>query len=325
MRLPISPLGQRTIGKTVNLALSSRHWHHKNQKAQGERLRNFIASWGILFSAAKNSFRYIRPLVRDNALLILAFVVGCEALQIFFLSMHRQLSLAGDLMALPPKLGMILTSLMLFLFYALLIPLRVPEIDQKTPPEQRRGFWDFAIHFTWPYILENVRAFARCLLWLVGGALAAVLLGVLLQVAGLMDLSTFLNDQSFTGGVDLLSRTPPLAYLLALIAFGPFVYYYIAYFFVGYVVLTDPEYEAGKVNPLKRSVQVAKGFVFILILISIVLYMIDAQRTQLRQNLTIERLPVLILATLIFELITIYSNILLFEIYRLKIAFLKKG
>lgn len=234
--------------------------------------------------------------------------------------MQRMMEM-NSLPSLPAKLGALCVTLLMFVFYSMLVPLRIPEMDKKVPLNQRADFWRFTVRYTPPFALESIRALAICLLWFVGGAIVALILGFIFQLTGLLDMESL---QTGSGVEAILSQ--PLALLLALIALGPLFFFYIRYFFVGYVVLTDPDYEAGKVNPLRRSAQVLKYLMIPMIVILLVFTGIDLERSNLREQLSLAEFPLRgFLVAILFELATIYANILLFEIYRLKIFVLTKG
>src|SRR5690606_18244247 len=151
-----------------------------------------------------------------------------EILHHYFLSAQRS-GIDSLMVQLPAKLGILSTSLLMFVFYGLLVPLRIPEIERGVAPVNRRDFWRFTADYMIPFTLEGVRAFARCLLWGILGVVLALLLAGGLQIAGALQLEGLNKD-------NILSQ--PVAILLALIALGPFIYYSIRYYFVGYIVLT---------------------------------------------------------------------------------------
>jgi hypothetical protein len=283
-------------------------------------LPNFLASWQLVGRAAANSARYVWPFTKGNIALILMFFIPCELFYHFFI-ISQKLHLEAGFPAWPAAIGMILVSLLMMLFYLMILPLRLPEIDAHIPHEQQKPFWPFVFKNTWPLCLENVRAFAVVLLWFAGGGVAAIVIATVLQVGGLLDMQAV--TASIQGGQSFNTLAPSASILiaiLALVALGPCIYFYLKYFFVSYAVLCEPGYEAGQINPLKFSFDKTKGLLLPLLLILAAFFWVDAFRTNLRETYPLAQAPFKTLgAALIFEIVAIYANILLFEIYRLKV------
>lgn len=279
----------------------------------------FLASWQMVGRAAASSIKHLWPFTRDNIGLILAFFLPCEMLYHFFIFAQRMYVQAG-FPPWPAAIGMILVTLLMMLFYFMLVPLRISEMVQNIPLAQRKPFWPFVFRFTWPLVLENVRAMAIVLLWYVGGCIVALMTALILEFMGLLDLESL--TRSIQSGEQLSSLTPNvslLILLLVLMAFGPGTYFYLRYYFVSFAVLCEPGYESGQVNPLKLSLERTKGFVFPFIVILGLFFWVDAFRNNLRETYPLMQSPLISLGVaFLFEFVAIYSNILLFEIYRLK-------
>lgn len=119
-----------------------------------------------------------------------------------------------------------------------------------------------------------------------------------------------------------------LLWTMALIL--PGIFKYIRYFFVPYVVIADPAYERGERDALKYSDQLVKGSTWILFLVIIVLFGLDTTRSTTREALAPSAdspLSFLIaaLAAALFFVIAIYTNILLFRYYQLRVKALSGG
>jgi hypothetical protein len=100
----------------------------------------------------------------------------------------------------------------------------------------------------------------------------------------------------------------------------PGIYKYICYFFVPYVVVADEAYIRGERDALEYSTQLVKGFSLQLLTLIVLFTLADLARGHMRESLPLQQSPV---ATLIvglgFFAFVIYTNILLFRIYQLRV------
>lgn len=80
-----------------------------------------------------------------------------------------------------------------------------------------------------------------------------------------------------------------LLWALALIL--PGIYKLIRLSFMPMVVLTDPQYASGKVDPLKRSEEICRGFTIWIIAITVVFWVMDAAVTTLQHDMRLTAQP----------------------------------
>lgn len=245
----------------------------------------------------------------------MGFALGAEMFEQYFLYMDK-MTLGNTSLNMPAKMGLMLTGLLMVVFYSLLIPLRLSEYETGA---SRKSIWVFSTETLWPLTLENLRAFAKCLLLLVAGVVAAIVVALLLMTIGFFDrneIAFSMDALQSTGAVD----TNVLSVIaLSLVMLAPSLFYYLRYSFVSYVVLVDPEYKAGRVDALKKSYRLAKGVTWILVVLFVAMAIFELWRSKLRDHFTFLSSPlVAIVVLLAFEALGLYFNILLFRIYELR-------
>lgn len=115
------------------------------------------------------------------------------------------------------------------------------------------------------------------------------------------------------------------ALLWSILFLIPGLFFYTRYFFVPFVVLKDPEYQLGQVDALKRSNDLIKGMTGTLFLLLVALLSLEILRQSLRELFLFSEPHVIYGVAFVFEFLFIFSNILLFQIYRLRIRGLSES
>ena len=91
-----------------------------------------------------------------------------------------------------------------------------------------------------------------------------------------------------------------LLWMLALIL--PGIYKLIRFSFVPMVVLTDPQYSSGKVDPLRRSEAICRGYTVLIIAITVVYWVVDGLATALQHDMRLATQPVEVLGLATFSM-----------------------
>ncbi len=245
----------------------------------------------------------------------MGFAIGAEMAEQYFLYWDKMTS-GNTSLNMGAKIGLMLTSLTMAVFYTLLIPLRMMEYETGAP---RKSIWVFSAETLWPYTLENLRAFAKCLLLLIAGVAAGIAVSLILMAIGFLkrnEIAFSMDTLRSTGAVD--SNVVSVA-LLLLIMLAPSALYYLRYSFVSYIVLIDPKYKAGHVDALQRSYLLAKGVTWILVVLFGIMSIFELWRSKLRDHFTFLSNPSMAIVVLLaFEAVGLYFAILLFRIYELR-------
>jgi uncharacterized membrane protein len=244
-----------------------------------------------------NFFRFIR----ENIALILLFSLMTEAFQHYFIFTDR-LTAGTTSLNMMAKFGQVMASLLSLVFYQMMIPLRL----QDNEVDRKEGFFSFVHRQTMPYFLESMRVLGKCLLIFIAGLIP------------LIALLVFKHRHDTTPLDPALMNTPADLVIIGLCLF-PGMFYYVRYSFVPYIVLTDPEYQKGRIDALKHSFKLMTGVTVPVVLVFVALFRFETYRTKLREEYSLMTHPlVAFLLYIPFELAGIYINILLFYIYRLK-------
>lgn len=262
---------------------------------------------------------YVRFL-KDNVGLIAGFALGSQILEEFF-NYQDKMTSGITSVNMMVKFGLAITSLLMSVFYSVLIPMRIEEYDTGLP---RRNLWSFVADTAAPYTLENLRAFAKCLLWLVGGAVGAMILAFIFVAIGYLDRT--LLEKGFEGSLQSALETGLFLHfllpviLVSAVFIGPALFYYLRYTFVSYVVLVDPEYKSGKVDALRKSFDLARGVTWIIVILFAFMTLFEVIRAKLGENNGFMTAPLTAIVILIaFELVGLFLNILLFRVYELRV------
>lgn len=264
-----------------------------------------IFNFKLILRAFLTSAKELPPFIKRNVGLILVISLTTEVAHHYFIFMS-QISANATSLNLVTKIGALSASLLSLVFYAMLVSLRFHPNDQI----RNENFWAFTFRLSRPYILENVRVLGKCLLWLVAGLFIAVILAYLFKIE-LSELNTQNLNLNPSGSIK--------AYLLAIIALAPAGFYYLKYTFVPYIVLADPNYEKGTIDALKHSYQLMSGLMIFTLVFFVFISVFDGLRSGFREEYTLLSSPITALIIYLpFELLAIFSNILLFQIYRLK-------
>ncbi|MCB0350387.1 MAG: hypothetical protein KDD38_04330 [Bdellovibrionales bacterium] len=121
-------------------------------------------------------------------------------------------------------------------------------------------------------------------------------------------------------------RALAITLLWTLLLIVPGIFKYIRFFFVPYVVIADPEYSLGKRDALEYSNQLVKGIGFGLFIFILGLFGLDVLRSSAREAFPLFSNPIPAVATsLLFFMLNIYTNVLLFRLYQLRVMKLSKG
>jgi hypothetical protein len=106
-----------------------------------------------------------------------------------------------------------------------------------------------------------------------------------------------------------------LLWLLALII--PGLVKYVRYFFVPYIVVADPEYQAGRIDALKESDRLVRGISWPLFFVILILSVLEFWQQGLREKHLFFSSPFLSLfETIGFFALNYYTNIWLFVLYQ---------
>ncbi len=112
-------------------------------------------------------------------------------------------------------------------------------------------------------------------------------------------------------------RALAMTILWTLVFIVPGIFKYVRYFLVGYVVVADPEYEAGNVDALKESNRLVKGITIELFIFVVILIFLDSWQSTLREHDPFTTAPVVAaLATVVFFFLNYYANVFLFMLYQ---------
>lgn len=121
-------------------------------------------------------------------------------------------------------------------------------------------------------------------------------------------------------------RSLGVALIWFLLLIVPGVIKYIRYLFVPYIVVADPDYEAGRVDALNESERLSKGFFWPLLVIILIMMTGEYYQQSLREAHPFLSNPVLsMLATLGFFAFNYYSNVWLFVLYQYRAKKLPKS
>ncbi|OFZ18129.1 MAG: hypothetical protein A2Z20_06185 [Bdellovibrionales bacterium RBG_16_40_8] len=121
-------------------------------------------------------------------------------------------------------------------------------------------------------------------------------------------------------------RVVAVTALWSLLLIIPGIFKYLRYSFVQYVVVADPEYQKGERDALSYSNMLVKGITIELLIIILLLFGIEMLRSSFRLTYPITDVPLeAFFSSIAFFFITIYSNILLFRLYQLRVVALVKG
>lgn len=119
-------------------------------------------------------------------------------------------------------------------------------------------------------------------------------------------------------------RSLAVVLMWSLLLIIPGLFKYLRYSFVPYVVVADAEYQNGKRDALEYSNALVKGYTLQIFVIFAILLAQESARGWARENFSIVHWPIeALIIGVIFFMMNVFANILLFRIYQLRVAVLE--